>query len=103
MINAACGLDWDVGEALRAGERGWNLKRIINIRLGLSAENDTIPKPLLRPYADAIPGETDFVPDFESMLSAYYQVRGWDPRTGYPNPAKLKALKLDWVVKDRSP
>jgi aldehyde:ferredoxin oxidoreductase len=40
LINAACGLDWDIAQALDAGERGWNLKRLINIRLGLRREND---------------------------------------------------------------
>ena len=50
LINAACGLDWDVDEMMRCGERGWNLKRAINNRLGLTRANDKLPKALLEPY-----------------------------------------------------
>ena len=33
LVNAACGLEWDVDEMMRCGERGWNLKRGINNRI----------------------------------------------------------------------
>ncbi|MBN2548697.1 MAG: aldehyde ferredoxin oxidoreductase family protein [Anaerolineales bacterium] len=101
LINSACGLDWQIADMQRCGERGWNLKRVINHRLGLTQANDTLPQPLLRPYADAQPGE-EFAPDFEAMLSAYYQVRGWDPATGFPSQEKLRKLGLDWVIEDLS-
>ena len=52
LINAACGLDWDVEEMMRSGERGWNLKRAINNRLGLTRENDKLPKALLEPLRE---------------------------------------------------
>ena len=99
LINRACGLDWQIADMQRCGERGWNLKRVINHRLGLTQANDTLPQPLLRPYADAQPGE-GFAPDFEAMLAAYYQARGWDPATGYPSQEKLQELGLEWVIED---
>ena len=99
LINAACGLDLSVEEVLRSGERGWNLKRAINNRLGLSRANDTLPKALLKPYQDAQNDEQSFTPDLETMLEAYYQARGWDPQTGYPTQEKLRELGLDFVIK----
>jgi aldehyde:ferredoxin oxidoreductase len=102
LINAACGFDWDIGQMLLCGERGWNLKRAINNRLGLTRTNDRLPKAFLKPYADAV-GEKGFAPDFEAMLAAYYQARGWDPLSGYPGREKLTALDLDWVVRDLYP
>ncbi|MEJ2597961.1 MAG: aldehyde ferredoxin oxidoreductase family protein [Anaerolineales bacterium] len=102
LINAACGLDWDIDQMLLCGERGWNLKRAINNRLGLTRANDRLPKAFLQPYADAVEEER-FVPDFEAMLAAYYQARGWDQDSGYPGIEKLKTLGLDWVARDLYP
>jgi aldehyde:ferredoxin oxidoreductase len=100
LINAACGLDWQIPDMLRAGERGWNLKRAINHRLGLTRANDRLPQALLVPYQDDPHGERGFAPEFEEMLAAYYAVRGWDPATGVPTRDKLHELGLEWVVED---
>jgi aldehyde:ferredoxin oxidoreductase len=100
LVNAACGLDWSLEDLLRSGERGWNLKRAINNRLGLTRANDTLPKALLEPYQDATHLEAPFKIDLESMLETYYQTRGWDPVTGFPTPDKLRQLELDFVISD---
>ncbi|MBN1149394.1 MAG: aldehyde ferredoxin oxidoreductase family protein [Anaerolineales bacterium] len=100
LVNAATGLHWSVEDMLRAGERAWNLKRAINNRLGLTRQNDKLPKAFLRPFADAQSDEQRFVPDLQAMLAAYYQARGWDPVTGYPTRGKLLELGLDWVAED---
>jgi aldehyde:ferredoxin oxidoreductase len=100
LINAACGLDLSVEDILRSGERGWNLKRAINNRLGLTRANDKLPRPLLQPFQDALNQEQCFSPDLESMLKAYYDVRGWDAQTGFPTQEKLVELRLDWVIRD---
>lgn len=98
LINAACGLEWTVEDMLRCGERGWNLKRAINNRMGLTRANDKLPKALLEPFPDG--GSAGFVPDIQGMLSAYYEARGWDAETGRPSRAKLLALELEDIVKD---
>jgi aldehyde:ferredoxin oxidoreductase len=98
LINFACGLDWDVSDLMRCGERGWNLKRVINIRLGLTAKSDQLPKALLLPYQDSLPRENAFVPDYQAMLIAYYQARGWDAESGVPLNSTLSKLDLDWVT-----
>jgi len=100
LINAATSFDWELDELLRCGERGWNLKRVINNRLGLTRKNDRLPKAFLQPF-DELRGKPDaYVPDIESMLAAYYQARAWDSVSGYPTPQKLKELSLEWVIKD---
>jgi aldehyde:ferredoxin oxidoreductase len=100
LVNAAVGLEWQIEDLMRAGERGWNLKRGINHRLGLTFQNDRIPKAFMQPYADHPAGADDFVPDFTNMLAAYYEVRGWDPQTGRPKKEKLQSLGLEWLVED---
>jgi aldehyde:ferredoxin oxidoreductase len=98
LINAACGLEWNVDDMLRCGERGWNLKRAINNCLGLTRENDKLPKALLEPYAEG--GAEGYIIPFDEMIKAYYTARGWDPGTGRPTKEKLESLGLDDVAKD---
>lgn len=100
LINAACGFVWQLSDMQRSGERGWNLKRAINIRLGLTQQNDRLPKPLLQPYSDQPEGAVRYSPDFEPMLEAYYAARGWDLDTGVPTKEKLVSLGMDWLVEE---
>ena len=97
LINSAVGLDLSVEEMLKIGERGWNLKRVINNRLGLSSVDDKIPDGFLRPYED---DEDEFIPDFQGMLKEYYSLRGWDAQSGYPDLKKMEDLNLGWVMED---
>ena len=98
LINAACGYDWTVEEMMKVGERGWNMKRAANNKLGLTAANDKLPKALLEPLSTG--GTEGFVPDIRAMLTAYYEARGWDEKTGYPTRDKLIELGLEDVAKD---
>ena len=98
LINAACGLEWTIEDMMRCGERGWNIKRAINHRMGLSRSNDTLPKALLEPFPDG--GSAGFVPAIADMLDAYYQARGWDPESGRPSLEKLLSLGLSDVAHD---
>lgn len=95
LVNAACGYEWTIADMLQCGERGWNLKRLINQRLGLTRANDQLPKALLQPYEEG--GAAGFVPDLEAMLAAYYEARGWDSETGMPTREKLAELGLDQI------
>ena len=91
-LNAVTGWDMPVEEFLRAGERIVNLKRMYNVRLGISREDDTLPDRFLRL---ALPegGTQGFVPNLQPMLDEYYAYRGWDAQ-GLPTPAKLQQLGL---------
>jgi len=98
LVNRATGLDYSLEELLRAGERGWNVKRAINVRLGLEREDDRLPGHLLRPLPEG--GSAGFVPPLEEMLAAYYAHRGWDPVSGKPSRDRLLALGLPGVSQD---
>jgi aldehyde:ferredoxin oxidoreductase len=98
LVNAACGYDWSIDDLLKCGERAWNLKRLINQRMGLTRANDKLPKALLQPYNKG--GAAGFVIDLESMLAAYYAARGWDQKTGMPTKEKLSELGLVEMWKD---
>ncbi len=97
LVNAACGYSLTLAELLRCGERAWNLKRLINLKLGLTRANDRLPKPLLQPYAEG--GAAGYVIPFAEMMNAYYAARGWDPLSGAPSVQKLDEMGLSWVSK----
>jgi len=98
LVNEACGYEWSLDNLMKSGERGWNLKRAINTRMGLIRENDKLPKTLLEPYREG--GAAGFIPDLHGMLGAYYQARGWDKDSGKPSKEKLIELNLSDVAKD---
>ncbi|MBT3389756.1 MAG: aldehyde ferredoxin oxidoreductase family protein [Chloroflexi bacterium] len=93
LLNAATGETRTLEELVYAGERAWNLKRIINRNLGLVGANDVLPAPLRIPYADG--GSAGYEIPFEAMLQAYYIARGWDSETGMPTDSKLTELNLE--------
>jgi aldehyde:ferredoxin oxidoreductase len=98
LINAACGYDLTLAAMMKIGERGWNLKRAINNRLGLTRANDKLPKGLLEPLPNG--GAAGYVIPFEEMLEAYYDARKWDKATGKPSKEKLLELGLDEIARD---
>jgi aldehyde:ferredoxin oxidoreductase len=95
LVNEANGWEFTLETLLQAGERGWNLKRVINNRLGLRRLNDKLPQALLEPYANG--GAEGYIIPFEEMLRAYYDARGWDAETGYPTWDKLAELGIEWA------
>jgi aldehyde:ferredoxin oxidoreductase len=93
LVNAALAWDWTPDDVLETGERLFNLKRLINLRLGITRAEDTLPQRLLtepRPSGSA----AGVLPDLDPMLDEYYQARGWTP-DGVPTPERLTALGLD--------
>lgn len=98
LLSAASGHEWNVEEMLAAGARGWNLKRAINLRLGLTAENDRLPRALLEPLPTG--GTEGFTPDIEGMLIGYYEARGWDSASGKPTRETLERLRMPDIARD---
>lgn len=96
LLTAATGETWDIPRMLQAGERAWNLKRMINLRLGWSPEMAKLPHLLLQPLPDG--GQEGHVPDAAAMLREYHAASGWDLETGIPTPAKLAELGLDFAA-----
>jgi len=76
QVDAACEGDWSVDRMLEVGERIWNLERDFNMRAGMTADQDTLPKRLLKDAANVGPAKGR-VNDLHKMLPEYYALRGW--------------------------
>jgi aldehyde:ferredoxin oxidoreductase len=86
------GIPMDMAEFLKIGERIFNLKRLYNVRCGISRKDDTLPARMLT-LKHMGEGLTPSLPPLGQMLSEYYQFRGWNEE-GIPLPEKLKELGL---------
>ncbi len=92
FIHDVIGWNMSVAELLETGERIFTLKRLYNIRCGISRKDDTLPPRILsQPRRDE--GSGDNVPPLGRMLNEYYQIRGWNDE-GIPTPETLERLRL---------
>ena len=87
------GVSVNIAEFLKIGERIFNLKRLYNVRCGVSRKDDILPSRLLT-LKHKGDGLTPNLPHLGEMLSEYYEYRGWNEE-GIPLPKKLKELGLD--------
>jgi aldehyde:ferredoxin oxidoreductase len=83
-INAATGWRLAAEDLIPIGKRIVNLKRLLNMNLGLTRANDRLPDLLLKPLAEG--GAAGRVPDMPTLLAGAYAEFGWDPETGRPPP-----------------
>jgi aldehyde:ferredoxin oxidoreductase len=91
-LSAVTGFEIDDKEVLKIGERVWNLQKLINMKLGFTRADDTLPKRLLEePLQEG--GPKGRVWNRTSLLNEYYKVRGWDI-AGRPTQARLEELGL---------
>lgn len=86
-------------ELLKVGERRTNLLRSFNAREGFTSAEDILPMRVFEPLKG---GPTDGLKidqkEFEAAKKEYYQLAGWDEKTGNPTIGKLKELGLNWVA-----
>lgn len=95
-ISAATGMNVKFGDFIRIGERGYNLERLIDVKLGISAKDDKLPGRLTD--EEQIPGDPRTKVPLDKLKKAYYKNRGWD-ENGVPTRKLIKRLKLEGIVK----
>jgi len=93
MIIKATGLSLSMEEFKTLGERMYMIKRLFNLKMGLTPAADRLPKIVLNPVSDG--GSARKTPNFQQLKDAYYKYRQFDMESGYPNKEKLKDLGLD--------
>ncbi len=92
MINHLTGMKMTIGSLKKTGERGYNLERVINLRLGMTGEQDKLPKRLIKDLQRQ--DDKSSVVKLSEMLPQYYSIRGWD-KNGVPTQKTLKKLGIE--------
>jgi aldehyde:ferredoxin oxidoreductase len=93
LLNAATGWKMTVDNLMKTGERIANLTRSFNIRHGLTAKDDMLPKRLMQPQTEG-GNQGQSVQNFPSLIKEHYSLRKWDPTSGKPTKQKLLELGL---------
>ncbi len=92
LFNAITGWDYTVQELIKAGERGFTVQRLLNIRDGYDGKTDRLPAKMFKSAQQGFrAGKT--IP-FEQLMEDYYSIRGWDAN-GVPTPETLERLQVD--------
>ncbi|HEX3011348.1 MAG TPA: aldehyde ferredoxin oxidoreductase family protein [Syntrophomonadaceae bacterium] len=92
-VTALTGFTLTPEEAIKAGERSWNLMKLFNLRAGEKPEDSRFPR---RFYTEPVAGKVLDKNSVDQILKTYYQARGWD-ENGFPTEGKLKELGIDYL------
>jgi aldehyde:ferredoxin oxidoreductase len=91
-VNGVTGWGLAADDLMTLGKRIATLKRMLNLRRGLTRDADRLPALLLGPLEGG--GTGGAVPDVGALLSGAYAEYGWDPETGRPTAETLQELGL---------
>jgi len=90
-LEAVTGMKVNVGVMKDIGERGFNIERLFNLRMGMTAADDTLPKRLTDD--PQIAGNPKSLVPLADMKNQYYKIRGWN-KDGVPGPKKRRQLGI---------
>lgn len=93
LLSTVTGFDYSAEEALKTGERIWNLEKLWNLKVGLTKADDTLPPRFLEEPIAAGASKGQIV-HLDITLPEYYKLRGWS-ESSIPTEAKLKELNLE--------
>ena len=107
FYSAVTGIEMSPEELMKAGERCWNLLKVLNSRAGFDRSHDRPPDVWFTPLK--VDGQelplTDYYrtkiltrEDVASLLDDFYEERGWDKKTSAPTPEKLRELGLEFAI-----
>ncbi len=102
LYSACTGWQITPQEIMKTGERIFNLMRAYLVREGLTRTDDNYPP---RFYEEPIPdgptkGASLSRDTVDRALDEYYNMVGWDKKTGIPTKKKLIELDLGYVVNE---
>jgi aldehyde:ferredoxin oxidoreductase len=95
-LNGVTGWGLEAEDLMTLGKRIVTLKRLLNLRRGLTRADDRLPSLLLKPLDGG--GTEGTIPDLSLLLSGAYAEYGWNPETGKPTPGTLEGLGLGFAA-----
>lgn len=104
MVRALTGWDYTDFEAMRQGERVATMARMFNLREGMTAADDQLPKRFFASTPRGALKGTAIEPEaMKRAQRTFYVLMGWDPVTGVPTQEKLEELGIEWTAPQAVP
>jgi aldehyde:ferredoxin oxidoreductase len=102
LFSSVTGIEMTAGDIQLAGERIWNLFKLLNAREGFDRKDDRFPSRWLESWNESgkvepvktCTGDPVSMETFNHWIDDYYDERGWDIEKGVPTKDKLRALGL---------
>lgn len=96
--NAITGWEMTPSDYLTVGERAATLARVFNLREGLGAAYDTLPKRFFQKFERGPLASIEYTPErFAAATLEYYAQMGWDDQ-GVPTRDKMDQLGVGWAA-----
>ena len=95
-LNGVTGWGLEADDLMTLGKRIVTLKRMLNLRRGLTRADDRLPDLLMKALKDG--GTEGMVPDVDTLVAGAYAEYGWDAETGEPTPETLEGLGLNFAI-----
>ena len=93
------GIEYAIHDVLAVGARAQTLARLFNLREGITAADDKLPKRVMTAFTEG-PLEGIEITDeaFAWARRRYYELMKWDPESGEPLPECLRELGLEELL-----
>ncbi|MDP2719247.1 MAG: aldehyde ferredoxin oxidoreductase C-terminal domain-containing protein, partial [Dehalococcoidia bacterium] len=100
LVSSATGADFNARKLFETAERIYTLEQCYNVRLGKSRKDDTLPEMYFKEPMNSGPlkGYKHDRDKFNGMLDEFYDIWGWDRKTGIPRRDTLERLGLKDVA-----
>lgn len=98
VVKAITGWQTNVLELMNAGERGVTMARIFNMREGFTRADDSLPMRMGKAHVSKTINEKPVTEEeLQAAVTTFYQMMGWDAKTGKPTSARLYELDIPWA------
>jgi aldehyde:ferredoxin oxidoreductase len=98
VVNAVTGFPGNLWYLMKVGERRVTMMQAFNCREGVMPQVDALPDRVFEPFTQGPKtGRRLSRAQMRRAVRSYYQLMGWDARTGVPRKGKLRELGLGWV------
>jgi aldehyde:ferredoxin oxidoreductase len=98
-LSGVSGQEYSIHDILAVGARAQTLARLFNLREGLTAADDRLPKRVMTAFdSGPIEGSGIASEDLERFKRRFYEVMKWDAETGAPTDECLRELELDRLL-----
>ena len=97
-LSGVTGRDYAPADILAVGERAQQLARLFNLREGLTAADDRLPKRVMKAFREGPLADIGITTEaFHNARRMWYALMGWTP-DGVPTPERLAATRTHGFV-----